>query len=57
MKRKIAWSVAATLMAASIASVAAASEFSDDLSTRRARMMERLGPDAILILFSAPAKN
>ncbi len=57
MKRKIAWSVAATLMAASVASVAVASEFSDDLSTRRARMMERLGPDAMLILFSAPAKN
>jgi Xaa-Pro aminopeptidase len=38
-------------------STAMASEFSDDLAARRARMMERLGPDAMLILFSAPTRN
>lgn len=33
-----------------------ASEFTDDLVARRARLMERLGPDAIAVLFSAPAR-
>jgi Xaa-Pro aminopeptidase len=31
-----------------------ATPFSDDLAARRARIMERLGPDAMLILWSAP---
>jgi len=31
-----------------------ASELSDDLAARRGRVMDRLGPDAILILWSAP---
>ena len=39
------------------ASVAVGSELSDDLSARRARMMERLGPEAIAVLFSAPERN
>lgn len=39
------------------ASVAFGSERSDDLSARRGRMMERLGPDAIAVLFSAPERN
>src|SRR5712691_1300830 len=34
-----------------------ASELSDDLGARRARVMERLGPDAMLILWSAPAQR
>jgi len=34
--------------------VTRASEFSDDLAARRARVMERLGPDAMLVLWSAP---
>src|SRR6266853_6394208 len=34
-----------------------ASEFSDDLKARRARVMERLGPDAMLILWSAPPQR
>src|SRR3989454_372484 len=38
-----------------IAASARASELSDDLKARRARVMERLGPDAIAILWSAPA--
>jgi len=44
-----------TLLAA-LATVAAAqaSEFSDDLTARRASVMQRLGPDALLILWSAP---
>lgn len=36
-------------------STARASELSDDLAARRARVMDRLGPDAILVLWSAPA--
>ena len=39
------------------ASLAFGGELSDDLSARRARMMERLGPDAMLVLFSAPTRN
>ena len=39
------------------ASLAFGGEFSDDLAARRARMMERLGPDAMPVLFSAPTRN
>src|SRR5215831_20475280 len=35
---------------------AIAGEFQDDLKTRRSRFMERLGPNAMLILWSAPVK-
>ena len=38
------------------ATFAHASEFSDDLKARRAKVMERLGPDSILIAWSASAK-
>src|SRR5437867_1539154 len=34
-----------------------ASELSDDIKARRARVMEKLGPDAMLILWSAPAQR
>ena len=34
-----------------------ASEITDDLAARRAHVMERLGPDAMLILRSAPIRN
>jgi len=37
-----------------IATAVGASEFSDDLAARRARVMDRLGPEAMLILWSAP---
>jgi Xaa-Pro aminopeptidase len=37
--------------------IAAADSFSDDLTARRAKIMERLGPDAMLVLFSAPVRN
>ncbi|MGC4085309.1 MAG: aminopeptidase P N-terminal domain-containing protein [Vicinamibacterales bacterium] len=33
-----------------------ASEFSDNLAARRARLMERLGPDTLLVLLSAPPR-
>jgi Xaa-Pro aminopeptidase len=39
------------------ASLAAASELSDDLAARRGRVMDRLGPAAMLILWSAPTRN
>jgi Xaa-Pro aminopeptidase len=35
---------------------AAAGEFQDDLAARRARVMERLSPESMLILWSAPVK-
>jgi Xaa-Pro aminopeptidase len=47
----------APLLIALLAAPAGASEFSDDLSARRAAMMERLGPDTMLVLFSAPTRN
>ena len=40
-----------------LAGAASASELSDDLRARRARVMERLGPDTMLILWSAPAQR
>jgi Xaa-Pro aminopeptidase len=39
------------------APLANASEFSDDLARRRARVMDRLGPEAMLILWSAPRRT
>ena len=41
----------------SIAGAARASELSDDLKARRTRVMEKLGPDSMLILWSAPAQK
>src|SRR5471032_373245 len=38
-------------------SLARASDLGDDLAARRARVMERLGPDAMLILWSAPTRT
>jgi Xaa-Pro aminopeptidase len=37
-------------------SAARASELSDDLSARRARLLDRLGPEALLIVTSAPTR-
>lgn len=49
---------AATLsMLVLLAGAARGSELSDDLKARRARVMERLGPDAMLILMSAPERS
>ena len=50
--RRIA--VAAVAIVLFAAAAASASPFSDDLAARRARVMERLGPDAMLILWSSP---
>jgi Xaa-Pro aminopeptidase len=44
-------------LAAQSAATASASEFSDDLKARRARAMERLGDDAMLVLWSAPPRR
>lgn len=40
-----------------LASIGRASELSDDLIARRARLMQRLGPDTMLVLFSAPVQT
>ena len=47
-----------TLLTLSLISPAAfAGEFQDDLRARRARVMEQLGPEAMLILWSAPVST
>src|SRR5204863_2426164 len=38
-----------------VAAGAAASEVTDDLKVRRARLMDRLGPESMAVLWSAPA--
>lgn len=48
---------AALLLAALAPAAARAGELQDDLKARRARAMERLGPDAMLILRSAPSRT
>jgi Xaa-Pro aminopeptidase len=53
MKRQASAVLGALLQA----SVALGSELSEDLAARRERMMERLGPDAMAVLFSAPERN
>ena len=45
----------ALILIALVVSPARASELSDDLKARRGRAMEKLGPDAIAILWSAPS--
>jgi len=40
-----------------VAGAARASELSDDLKARRARLMERLGPEALLVVWSAPPQR
>lgn len=49
--------VVAGLLAALCSGPAAADELADDLSARRARVMERLGPASMLVLWSAPPRN
>jgi Xaa-Pro aminopeptidase len=54
------WRAGVAVLAAAVAFGALAAgqtrngEIRDDLKARRARVMERLGPDAMLILWSAP---
>ena len=54
MKRMLIGAIVAFVGLVAVVGPAAASPFSDDLAARRARVMERLGPDAMLILWSAP---
>ena len=49
--------LAGVALAVFTTAAAGANELSDDLAARRARMMERLGPEAMLVLFSAPIRN
>jgi Xaa-Pro aminopeptidase len=44
------------LVAAAAVAVLRAGDLSDDLAARRVRVMDRLGPDAMLVLLSAPAR-
>jgi Xaa-Pro aminopeptidase len=53
---RLARSAALLLFAVLAAAPVRASEFSDDLAARRARLMERLGPDTMLVLLSAPSR-
>ncbi len=46
-----------TVALLALATTARASELSDDLAARRARVMDALGPDAMLILFSGPEQR
>ena len=56
MRRPIAAALALVLSTLSTATLARASAFSDDLKARRDRVMERLGPDAIFVAWSASPK-
>jgi Xaa-Pro aminopeptidase len=49
--------VAALAMMVTLASPTRAGELSDDLTARRARVMDELGPNSMLILMSAPRRN
>ena len=51
--RRISWVVLCLL---GVAATAAGGPLQDDLKARRARAMERLGPDAIAIFWSAPER-
>ena len=51
--RNLAMAVAGVL---AMAATAAAGPLQDDLAARRARLMEKLGPDALAIVWSAPTK-
>ena len=57
MRTRTAWLAVLAFVVLVAPSAARASEHSDDLKARRARMMQRLGPDAMLVLFSAPLRN
>ena len=53
---RLTTSVALALLVLAQASAAAAGSLQDDLKARRARAMERLGPDTIAVFWSAPAR-
>src|SRR5581483_1586011 len=45
------------LVAATLASAARANDLADDLKARRTRVMDALGPDAMLVLWSGPSQR
>jgi Aminopeptidase P, N-terminal domain len=47
----------ALFLISAIPAAAAAAPLQDDLKARRARLMDRLGPDTLAIFWSAPARN
>jgi Xaa-Pro aminopeptidase len=53
---RIARAVVVVLLSLAFGGAARASDLSDDLAARRARLMERLGPDSMLVLLSAPPR-
>ena len=55
MQRRHIACAAIGLLAATV--VIQASELSDDLAARRARLIERLGSDSMLIVLSAPTRS
>jgi Xaa-Pro aminopeptidase len=57
MNCRIARALAAAVAWVLCATIAGASELSDDLAARRARVMDRVGSDAMVILWSAPTRN
>jgi Xaa-Pro aminopeptidase len=57
VKRHLAPVLAAVCLLLLATGVARASELSDDLHARRSRIMERLGADAVLVLWSAPTRR
>jgi Xaa-Pro aminopeptidase len=54
VRRPITAALASVCLLLLAPSAARASDFGDDLHARRARLMERLGADAMLVLWSAP---
>jgi Xaa-Pro aminopeptidase len=57
MRRRLLALSAVVLAGLLVAGSARAAQFVDDLKARRARAMERLGPDALLVLWSAPPQR
>src|SRR4051812_5309395 len=55
VRRRVLAAIAAAVLVSATAAQTRASDVSDDLKARRARVMDRVGPDALLILWSAPA--
>lgn len=57
MSRLVRRAAVFALLLLSVAHPGVASDFSDDLVARRARLMERFGPDTMVVLHSAPART
>jgi Xaa-Pro aminopeptidase len=57
LQRRAVTCVLAVVLVAGLAAAARGNDLSEDLKARRARVMERLGPDAMLIMWSAPVRT